>query len=78
MGLRPSGKSGFAFGSYGWGKGGAEAIQEYLDKMKIRTLREPLKSQYVPTADVLEECRQSGNMLAEEALKICGEKNTVG
>lgn len=74
MGLRPARKAGFAFGSYGWGKGGPEAVQEYLDKMKIRSLREPLKGRYAPDEAVLEACRAAGRMLAEEALKICEQQ----
>jgi len=68
-GLKPANKAGFAFGSYGWGKGGPEAVQEYLQSMKFELLREPLKSQYVPTSKILEECRKAGRMLAEKALE---------
>ena len=67
-GLRPTGKSGFAFGSYGWGKGGAEAIDECLKQMNIAILREPLKAKWRPTAEALEECRAGGRLLAEVAL----------
>ncbi len=66
-GLRPAGKAGFAFGSFGWSKGGAEAIDEYLKAMRFEILREPLKSRWSPTEDVLQECRTAGRMLAEKA-----------
>lgn len=66
-GLRPVGKAGLAFGSYGWGKGGPEAVDEWLKTMKWDRLREPLKAQYRPTSDVLDECRAAGKMLAEKA-----------
>ena len=67
MGLKPSGKCGFAFGSYGWGKGGPEAVQEYLEKMKFRMLREPLKCQYAPDEQALTLCREAGMLLVNEA-----------
>ncbi len=67
-GLRPAGKAGLAFGSYGWGRGGPEAIDEWLHAMKWDVLREPLKARYRPTPEVLEECRAAGNLLAEKAL----------
>ena len=66
-GLRPVGKAGFAFGSYGWGKGGAEAVQEYLNAMKWEILHEPIRAQYRPTDEILDECRTAGRMLAERA-----------
>ena len=69
-GLRPAGKAAFAFGSCGWGRGGAEAIDESLKTMKFDVLRDPLKCKWRPEADVLEECRQTGRMLAEEAKEL--------
>ncbi|MBU4199210.1 MAG: FprA family A-type flavoprotein [Verrucomicrobia bacterium] len=66
-GLRPAGKSGFAFGSYGWSKGGAQAVADALSDMKFPLLRDPIQSQYVPTLAGLEECRQAGKLLADTA-----------
>ena len=66
-GLRPTGKAGFAFGSYGWGKGASEAINEELGKMGWTILREPLRAQYRPRPEVLEACREAGRLLAEKA-----------
>lgn len=71
-GLRPTGKAGFAFGSYGWGKGAAEAIDEELGKMGWDILREPLRAQYRPRPDVLEACHQAGRLLAEKATESVG------
>ena len=72
-GLRPAGKAGFAFGSYGWGKGGPEAVHENLQAMKWEILRPPLKAQYRPTPEILEECRQAGTMLGEKARAMAGD-----
>jgi flavorubredoxin len=66
-GLRPPGKAGFAFGSYGWGRGGAEAIHQWLAEMQWEILREPLRSQYRPTPAILHECRAAGKMVADKA-----------
>ena len=69
-GLRPVGKVGFAFGSYGWGSGGAEAVSEYLTAMQWETPREPLRARYRPTQEVLAACRESGVMLAARAKEM--------
>ena len=72
-GLRPAGKAGFAFGSYGWGKGGPEAVDNFLEDMKWEIIREPLKAQYRPTPEVLDECRQAGKLLGERAKALVAE-----
>ena len=69
-GLRPAGKAGFAFGSYGWAKGGPKEIGDYLKAMKFEILREPLECQFVPTAATLAECREAGKMLAKRARSL--------
>ena len=70
-GLSPKGKGGIAFGSYGWAKkGGPHQVLDYLKEMNCELLlEEPLQSQFVPTDDILEECRKAGRMLAKKALK---------
>ena len=69
-GLRPAGKSGFAFGSYGWAKSGPSEIEECLKGMKVDILREPILSQFVPTEDILSECREAGKLLATTAREV--------
>ena len=70
-GLRPANKAGFAFGSYGWGRGGPEEVEGYLQAMKVELLRPVLKLQYKPTPAGLDECRAAGRLLARHALKVC-------
>jgi flavorubredoxin len=77
-GLRPAGKVGLAFGSYGWSRGGAEALEEYLKAMKWEVLREPISAQYRPTEQVLTECRAAGRMLAEKAREMAGDRRAGG
>ena len=67
-GLKPAGKDSFAFGSYGWSSGGTKAVEEYLVKMKMNVVREPINAQFVPTPDVIAECRAAGADLGRRAL----------
>ena len=69
-GLRPTCKSGLAFGSYGWASGGSKAVNEYLEDMKFEILRDPINAQWRPSPEVLEECREAGRLLAEKALEV--------
>ena len=74
-GLRPTGKSGFAFGSYGWSPAGAREVEVLMKKMDFTILREPLQSQYVPNKDVITECYAAGKLLAQKAMETyeaCG------
>jgi len=67
-GLRPTHKKGFAFGSYGWSKrGGASAVEASMEEMKIEIMQEPIRSQYVPTPEILEECREAGRAMGKYA-----------
>ena len=70
-GLRPARKAGFAFGSYGWGRGGPEEVEQYLQAMKVELLRPVLKINYKPSSAGLAECREAGRLLARHALKVC-------
>lgn len=72
-GLKPVGKCGLAFGSYGWSKGGAAAVEGYLKDMRLDLLREPIQAQFVPDPSVLEECREAGRMLGGKALELSGQ-----
>ena len=73
-GLKPAGKIGLAFGSYGWSKGGPEAVDEYMRAMKWEVTGEPIKALYVPTLRVLDECRTAGRLLAEKAREMACDR----
>ncbi len=73
QGLRPTDKAAFAFGSYGWGLGGPEAIDRMLRDLEWDVLRAPLRARYRPTPEILQECREAGRLLAEQA-RIKGEQ----
>lgn len=67
-GLRPTQKKGFAFGSYGWSKkGGPNEIGQMMEDMKIEIMQDPIRSQYKPTPELLEQCREAGRSLGKEA-----------
>lgn len=67
-GLRPTQKKGFSFGSYGWSKaGGANEVGRMMDEMKIEMIGDPIRAQYKPTPEVLEQCRAAGRELGKIA-----------
>ncbi len=66
-GLSPTGKSGMAFGSYGWSPAGPKDVNGYLEEMAFDVLREPLTCKWLPTDEVLAECHEAGAMLADRA-----------
>lgn len=72
QGLKPPCKAALAFGSYGWVKGGAEAAQVCFEALKWNIIRDPIRAQYRPTPEILEECRAAGRLLAEKALEATG------
>jgi flavorubredoxin len=68
-GLKPVGKAGFAFGSYGWASKGAEEVAQYLQAMQAKPVGEPLSCRFAPDAETIAKCRSAGRALAEVALK---------
>ena len=70
QGLKFREKTALAFGSFGWGVGGPEAIQKSLAELKYPAITEaPLKAKQRPTPDVLQQCREAGAELADAAWK---------
>jgi len=64
-GMRPSGKSGLAFGSFGWGEKGATEAEEILKSINFNIIQPAITVKYKPDADRLEACRFAGKTLAE-------------
>ncbi|MBQ6827647.1 MAG: FprA family A-type flavoprotein, partial [Thermoguttaceae bacterium] len=72
QGLKFREKAALSFGSFGWGPGGAEAIQKALENdLKYPTLGAPIKSKLRPTPEILQQCREAGAALAAEAWRRC-------
>ena len=73
-GLAPRNKAGFAFGSFGWSKGGADEVETIMRDMEWEITRKMIRVPYRPTDAVLDECRQAGEELATKALEMaCAE-----
>lgn len=58
-GLAPKGKKGFAFGSYGWGGQSVAQVNELLEVSHIEIVMDPVRIQYVPTAEQLKSLEES-------------------
>jgi flavorubredoxin len=63
-GLRPRGKIGAAFGSFGWGGGAVKVISEYLTATGIELPEEGFQTKFVPDSEVLTESVELGRKLA--------------
>lgn len=68
-GLKPTGKAGFAFGSFGWASKGAEECATYLQAMQAEPVMPTVNCRFAPTEEVLEKCREAGRLLAQKALE---------
>lgn len=67
-GLRPTGRIGGVFGSYGWGGESIKILEGYMEEMKITLVEPGIKVNYIPGTDDLERCYQLGINVAK-ALK---------
>ncbi|MCE5336628.1 MAG: flavodoxin domain-containing protein [Desulfobacteraceae bacterium] len=72
-GLKPSGKVGAAFGSYGWSGEAVKHMTQSLEDMNIRVAAEGVRVKYTPKAEDLEKCRELGRQVAREALAMEAE-----
>ncbi|MCF0234272.1 MAG: MBL fold metallo-hydrolase [Thermoguttaceae bacterium] len=69
QGLKFREKTALAFGSFGWGPGGPEMIQQWLETLKYPALGAPIKAKLRPTPEVLAQCREAGAALAKAAIE---------
>lgn len=65
-GLKPIGKLGAAFGSYGWGGGAIPQIKEELVEAGVQLLEEDLSVKYVPSEEELKRCVEFGKAIARK------------
>jgi anaerobic nitric oxide reductase flavorubredoxin len=63
-GLRPQGKLGVAFGSFGWGGGATRAIIEELKAAGVEVIEPEIKYPYLPDNDELVQCKDLGKRIA--------------
>jgi len=64
-GLKPEGRIGAIFGSYGWSRGAEAPIRKTLEAIKADLPLNDLLVQYVPSAEDLEKCESFGRQLAQ-------------
>ena len=63
-GLRPKNRTGFAFGSYGWGGQGAKEVAAVLEGMGWEMPEETVNLKFVPESEDLDNLKQVGSKLA--------------
>jgi flavorubredoxin len=63
-GLKPTGRLGGAFGSYGWSSGAVEEITARMTGIGFQMVGEPFKQKYRPTEDELAAAYQWGREFA--------------
>lgn len=65
-GLKPKGKIGMAFGSFGWGGGAVGTIEEKLKAAGLEIIHDPITLKWVPGPEELNNCFAAGRMIAEK------------
>lgn len=66
-GLHPEGRSGMAFGSYGWGASGTAALSKWLEEAAIAQAVPSISVQFTPDTQILQKCYEAGRTLARIA-----------
>jgi flavorubredoxin len=64
-GLRPAGRIGAAFGSYGWSGESLKIINAHLEEMGVKVIHPGVKINFVPDHDSLRQCTELGLALAK-------------
>jgi flavorubredoxin len=62
--LHPTGKSGLAFGSYGWAQKGASEVETFLTATHVNLIQPAITCKFKPTEEVIAACREAGKKLA--------------
>ncbi len=64
-GLKPRGRVGAAFGSYGWSGESTKILTEALENMKVEIVNPGVKIKYVPDHESLKPCIELGKDIAK-------------
>ncbi len=67
-GLKPHGKVGAAFGSYGWSGEAVKQIADWMREINIHMVGDGLRVKFTPKKQDLENCIELGRQVAREAL----------
>lgn len=70
-GLRPRGKIGAAFGSYGWSGESVKLLNQYLQEIQAEIVHEGIRCKYVPDKEVLAQCEELGRLVAKKIKESC-------
>ncbi len=65
-GLRPRGKVGAVFGSFGWSGEAIKILNQYLDEIQAEKVSEGIKVKYMPDEKALAECMELGKKVAKK------------
>ncbi|MDY0275165.1 MAG: FprA family A-type flavoprotein [Desulfomicrobium sp.] len=65
QGLRPLGRVGAAFGSFGWSGEGVNTISDWLKTAKVEVVEPGVKVKNVPNHEKLAECKELGRQVAK-------------
>ena len=63
-GLRPTGKVGAAFGSYGWSGEAVKLMTEALREMNVEVVSEGIRVKFTPRKEDLDKCVELGRQIA--------------
>ena len=69
-GLRPVGKVGAAFGSYGWSGEAVKLMSEAMREMNIGLVSDGVRVKFSPKKEDLDRCVELGRQVARAALKL--------
>jgi len=69
-GLKPRGKVGAAFGSFGWSGEAVGVIARELQEMGVELVDEPLKVKFVPDEAALKRCQELGANIARRLQEL--------
>jgi len=68
--LLPVPRQALAFGSFGWSKGGPDAIETRLQEMGWELAGKAVKACYRPGPEVLDACQEAGRELGAKAIAV--------
>ncbi|MCW4017607.1 MAG: flavodoxin domain-containing protein [Candidatus Bathyarchaeota archaeon] len=69
-GINLKGKTGAAFGSYGWsGEAPKQVLEIMRNKFEMNLPAEPLFAKYAPNQKALDDCKALGKRLAESLIR---------
>ncbi len=68
-GLRPKGKIGAAFGSFGWSGEAVKHMNKAMEEMGIELVHDGLKVKNVPTQEHFEQCKEMGAAIGRAVLE---------